>query len=282
MFSMSVSLAQSYAECTRIARSRAKNFYYSFLALPAHKRQGMCALYAFMRVCDDLSDEAGATRAALEDWRTQLDQALESEPPSHPIWPAFADTVQRFNIPRPYLYDMLEGVTSDLTFTQPATFEDLYRYCYRVAGVVGLSVTHIFGFEHASALRLAEECGIAFQLTNILRDVGEDAANGRVYLPSDLMAAHQVTLEHLQRHQTTPQVHAVLRDLGTRATNYYRDSRPLIAMVQPDSRGALWALIEIYTRLHSRIETSNYEVLAQRHRVPTREKLWILAQALFR
>jgi 15-cis-phytoene synthase len=279
---MPVSLEQSYAECTRIARERAKNFYYSFLALPKPKREAMCALYAFMRVCDDLSDEAGATREALDDWRAQLDQALEGEPPAHPIWPALADTVRRFNIPRPYLYDMMDGVTSDIAFTQPETFEDLYRYCYRVAGVVGLSITHVFGFSHASALRMAEQCGIAFQITNILRDVAEDARNGRTYIPGELMRKHGVTLEHMTGSSAPEALRALLKELGARAEGYYQSSRPLIGMVQQDSQAALWALIEIYTRLFARIEGSGYEVLERRHRVPTAEKLWILGRAMLR
>lgn len=277
-----ISVAESYAHCVAIARARAKNFYYSFLVLPKQKRLAMCAVYAFMRQCDDLSDEAGATQEALVQWREQLDLALDGEMPLHPLWPAFADTVARYRIPRAYLYDMIEGVASDLSFTQPQSFQDLYQYCYRVAGVVGLTITHIFGFQHARALEMAEKCGIAFQLTNILRDIGEDANLGRSYLPLELMQKYEVSPEDLKLKQVSPHLQNLLVDLGRRAEGYYAFSLPMIQLVDRDSRSSLWALIEIYSRLFRRIESSGYEVLEGRHRLPTWEKLSILAQAALR
>ncbi len=274
-----ISVAESYERCVAIARARAKNFYYSFLVLPKQKRLAMCAVYAFMRECDDLSDEAGASREALDGWREQLDAALDGGEVAHPIWPAFVDTVVRYRIPRSYLYDMIEGVSSDLSFSQPQSFQDLYQYCYRVAGVVGLTITHIFGFQSAKVLEMAEKCGIAFQLTNILRDVGEDAGLGRSYLPVDLMRQYGVAEEDLKKGQVSPRLHALLADLGKRAREYYQFSRPMIGMVDRDSRSSLWALIEIYSRLFGRIEASGFEVLRARHRLPTWEKLSIVAIA---
>lgn len=276
---MAISVEESYSRCVEIARARAKNFYYSFLVLPKQKRLAMCAVYAFMRECDDLSDEAGATRSALDGWRQQMEIALDGGEAENPIWPAFADAVHRYKIPRAYLYDMIEGVTSDLSFSQPQTFQDLYQYCYRVAGVVGLTITHIFGFQSAKVLEMAEKCGIAFQLTNILRDVGEDAGLGRSYLPVELMRQYQVRDEDLKRGEVSPRLHALLEDLGKRARDYYQFSRPMIEMVDRDSRSSLWALIEIYSRLYRRIEGSGFEVLRARHRLPTWEKLSIVAMA---
>jgi 15-cis-phytoene synthase len=276
---MAISVEESYSRCVEIARARAKNFYYSFLVLPKQKRLAMCAVYAFMRECDDLSDEAGATRSALDGWRQQMEIALDGGEADNPIWPAFADAVHRYKIPRAYLYDMIEGVTSDLSFSQPQTFQDLYQYCYRVAGVVGLTITHIFGFQSAKVLEMAEKCGIAFQLTNILRDVGEDAGLGRSYLPVELMRQYQVRDEDLKRGEVSPRLHALLEDLGKRARDYYQFSRPMIEMVDRDSRSSLWALIEIYSRLYRRIEGSGFEVLRARHRLPTWEKLSIVAMA---
>ncbi len=275
-------LAQSYEHCVRIARSRAKNFYYSFLVLPKAKRLAMCAVYAFMRECDDRSDEAGATETGLVAWQEQMDLALDGEMPDHPLWPAFADTVNRYRIPRAYLYDMIEGVTSDLSFSQPKDFNELYRYCYRVAGVVGLTITHIFGYEKPETLAMAEKCGIAFQLTNIIRDVGEDTQLGRCYLPLDLMAHYGVSTADLARGVVSSPVRTLLADLGGRARDYYEYSRPMIGQVGRDSQSSLWALIEIYSRLFARIEGSGYEVLARRHRLPTWEKLSIVAQAMLR
>ena len=272
---MPLSLEESYAHCERIARAKAKNFYYSFLVLPKPKRLAMCAVYAFMRECDDLSDEAGATQTRLEQWRRDLDEALQGRTDTHPLWPAFADTVHRYKIPRAYLDEMITGVTSDLTFTQPANFDELYLYCYRVASVVGLTITHIFGFQKQEALIMAEKCGIAFQLTNILRDVREDASNHRTYLPADMMRQYQVP--HL--NVSSPQLEALLADLGQRARAYFESSRPLIQIVDKDSQSSLWALIEIYDRLLKKIEAAHFRVMHQRHRLSTLEKLSILARA---
>lgn len=277
-----ISLEKSKNYCAGIARARAKNFYYSFLVLPKPKRLAMCAVYAFMRECDDLSDEIGASESALVSWREQMDRALDGDAMEHPLWPAFVDTVNRYRIPRAYLYDMIEGVTGDLTFSQPKDFDELYRYCYRVAGVVGLTITHIFGFEHPRTLAMAEQCGIAFQLTNIIRDVGEDSRLGRCYLPLELMARYEVAAVDLSAAQVTAPLRRLLEDLGQRAKAYYGNSRPMIDLVQRDSQSSLWALIEIYSRLFARIEDSRYEVLAQRHRLPTWGKCWIVTKALLR
>src|SRR6266446_8273230 len=178
-------LAESYAFCRHVARSRAKNFYYSFILLPREQRNAMCAVYAFMRYCDDLSDEPGASLEPLERWRIALDHALAGQYDGHPTLPAFHDTVRRYRIPPQYFHEMIDGVSSDLHPRRIRTFEELYRYCYQVASVVGLTTIHIFGFEDPRALELAEKCGIAFQLTNIIRDVKEDEELGRVYLPDE-------------------------------------------------------------------------------------------------
>jgi phytoene synthase len=277
-----LTLSESQAYCVGVSRRRAKNFYYSFLVLPEAKRLAICAVYAFMRECDDRSDAAAASAEAIAEWREQMDLALDGTIPSHPVWPAFADAVQRYSIPRAYLYDMLDGVNSDLNFEQPLQFEDLYRYCYRVAGVVGLTITHIFGFQHARALEMAEKCGIAFQFTNILRDVAEDASLGRVYLPREWMQKFHVDSQQLSSPITSAALRALLKQLGQRAEEYYQFARPLVSLVDRDSRPGLWALMEIYGRLFRRIQRSNFSVLERRHRLPTWEKLAVLAQASFR
>src|SRR6266851_6594836 len=178
-------LAESYAFCRRVARTRAKNFYYSFVLLPGEQRNAMCAIYAFMRYCDDLSDEPGASLEPLERWRCALVDALAGKFDAYPAWPAFYHTVERYRIPNAYFFQVIEGVKSDLEPRQLATFDELYRYCYQVASVVGLTTIHVLGFDSPEALPLAEKCGVAFQLTNILRDIGEDAARGRIYLPAE-------------------------------------------------------------------------------------------------
>jgi phytoene synthase len=276
-----VTLEQSHAYCERVARERAKNFYYSFLLLPRAKRQAMCAIYAFMRECDDRSDAPGATLEGVVQWRAELDAALAGNLPDHPVWPAFAGTARRYNIPARYFHEMMDGVSSDFETRTIATFGELYRYCYLVASIVGLTIIHIFGFEDLKALELAEKCGIAFQLTNILRDVREDAGNGRVYLPEEDLARFGVQPEELIQPRLTPQLRDLLQFESARARKYYDESRPLLALVHRDSRSALWALMEIYRRLLDRIDAEGYPVLERRVSVPDREKIGILLRAWF-
>lgn len=273
-------LAQSYRYCERIARRRARNFYYSFLLLPRAKREAMCAVYAFMRFCDDLSDEPGASIEPLRQWRQTLDRTLGGDPSGHPALPAFLDTVRRYRIPHHYFHEMIDGVSSDLEPRRVGTFDELYRYCYQVASVVGLTTIHIFGYRDPQALPLAEQCGIAFQLTNILRDVREDAGRGRIYLPAEDLVRFSVTESALLEGRLTSEVAALLRFEAGRARQYYDASRPLIALADPDSRGALWALIEIYRRLLGRIEASGFDVFSRRIRVPMPEKLWIVLRGV--
>ena len=270
-------LEASYRFCRQIARARARNFYYSFLLLSRGQRDAMCAIYAFMRYCDDISEGEGASRTAIDHWREDLDRALAGQYTGNPLWPAFHDTVQRYKIPCHYFHEMIDGVSGDLEPRRIQTFDELYRYCYQVASVVGLTIIHIFGFESQDALKLAEKCGIAFQLTNILRDVREDCANGRVYIPADDIARFGADLsKHDDRFV------ALMSFEAQRARDYYDQSRPLLSLVAPRSRASLWALIEIYRRLLTRIERSHYDVLARRIRVPTWEKLAILASAVLR
>ncbi len=280
---MTVTLERSYDYSRQVARSRARNFYYSFVLLPKEQRNAICAIYAFMRRCDDLSDDTPqdgqSARAAIERWRSELDGALEGRFSGHIVWPAFHDTVQRFGIPRQYFYDMIEGVMSDLGPRRIETFDELYRYCYQVASVVGLTVIHIFGFRSPDALPLAEKCGVAFQLTNILRDIREDAGRDRVYLPREDLARFHVDEAVLRETQRTDEFVRLMEFEVKRARAFYNESGPLVGMVDQHSRSSLWALIEIYSRLLAKIEHTNYDVLSHRVALPTREKLWIIAKA---
>ena len=275
---------RSYEYCRRVARSRARNFYYSFVLLSAQQRKAMCAIYAFMRHCDDLSDEPGASREALDSWRGEMVEALEGRFAGHPVWPAFHHTVRRFGIPHQYFHEMIDGVLGDLLPRRFQTFSELYRYCYQVASVVGLTSIHIFGFDTASALPLAEKCGVAFQLTNILRDVREDLEHGRVYLPAEDLARFGVTEADLKAGAGAIRGPGGLRDLmrfeAARARGFYRESKPLLDLIHPRSRRSLWALIAIYSRLLERIEAGNYDVFSRRVRLPAWEKTLIVARAL--
>ena len=273
-------LEQSYRYCLRVARTRAKNFYYSFLLLSAQQRKAMCAIYAFMRYCDDLSDEPGATRAAVDQWRADLEEALQGRFTEHPVWPAFYHTVRRFGIPHDYFRQMIAGITSDLEPRTFETFADLYGYCYQVASVVGLTIIHIFGFDTRSALPLAEKCGVAFQLTNILRDIREDAERGRIYLPAEDLRRFGVSEDDLRHGKRTPEFLQLMRFEAARARSYYNDSQLLLDLIHPRSRSSLWALISIYSRLLERIEGSNYDVFSRRVRLSLFEKSWIVVRAL--
>ena len=279
---MSTDLDRSFQHCRAVARRRAKNFYYSFLLLPRAQRNAMCAVYAFMRYCDDLSDEPGATREPLDRWRTALDQALAGQYGSHPALPAFHDTVLRYRIPHSYFYEMIDGVSSDLQPRCMQTFDQLYRYCYQVASVVGLTTIHIFGFDSSQALPLAEKCGVAFQLTNILRDVREDVERGRIYFPQEDLTRFGVCADDLKRGKPTPQFIELMRFEAGRARDYYKESQPLLGMVHARSRASLWALIEIYSRLLAKIEASNYDVLSRRIALSAVEKSWIVIRAALR
>jgi phytoene synthase len=276
---------QSYDHCRKIAKSRAKNFYYSFLLLEKPQRDAMCAIYAFMRHCDDLSDEnLGLTtvqlRQAVAEWRIRLDHALTGDIEGDPIWPAFHDTVERYRIPHRYFHEMIDGILSDLEPCRIQTFDELYRYCYRVASVVGFTVIYIFGFQSPRALLLAEKCGIAFQLTNILRDVREDAAMQRVYLPNEDLDRFEVTAEQLCSGTEDERFRQLMSFEAARARSFYEESAPLIDLIDPKSRRSLWALRAIYMRLLSKIEGSRYNVLSRRISVTKPMKISLLIWAI--
>jgi phytoene synthase len=275
-------LAQSYAYCREVARRRARNFYYSFLLLPRPQRDAICAIYAFMRRADDLCDEPGAAqtaRQAIARWRSELEAALEGRYSDCPIWPAFHDTVRRYRIPHEYFFEVIEGVSSDLEPRRFHTFDDLYRYCYQVASVVGLTIVHIFGFRKPEALPMAEKCGVAFQLTNILRDIREDLNRGRLYLPQEDLERFGVDEESLRGPEPPQGFDELLRFEIARTRALYAEGRPVLDLIEPQSRPSLWALIEIYSRLLDRIERAGVAVLQHRVELPLTEKLRIVARA---
>jgi phytoene synthase len=275
-----MTLEESYAHCRRVARRRAKNFYYAFVLLSRQQRDAICAVYAFMRYCDDLSDELGANRASIDQWRAALDEALAGHTDAHPVLPAFHDTVTRYRIPARYFHEMIDGVGSDLEPRRFETFDQLHRYCYQVASTAGLTTVHILGFESADALPLAEKCGIAFQVTNILRDIREDAACGRIYLPAEDLARFRVTEADIHAGIRTPEFFELMDFEAGRARAYYAESQPLVRLVDRRSRASLAALIAIYSRLLDRIERSNYDVFSRRISLSVWEKCWIAVRAL--
>ena len=281
---MPISLDESYTYCRQVARARAKNFYYSFLLLEKPQRDAMCAVYAFNRYCDDLSDEPAErgserVREKVAQWRVELDHALTGEYSENTLWPAFHDTVQRYSIPHRFFHEMIDGISSDLEPRQIRTFDELYRYCYQVASVVGLTIIHIFGFDSVKALLLAEKSGVAFQLTNIIRDVREDAQLGRVYLPLEDLEHFGVEVGQLREGMEDDAFRRFLEFQTTRAQRYYDESAGLSALIHKRSRHSLWALRQIYMTLLSRIRRANYNVLSRRINVPTHTKLALLIRA---
>jgi phytoene synthase len=300
--------AAAYAFCRAIARREAKNFYWAFRVLPRHKSDAMCAVYAFMRRADDIADDESepldARRAEMNSWleawraeRSSATNGFSSSTDEDPVFLALSDTQRRFNVPDSLIEELVAGTTMDLEVqgsenrdrgtadangaihTYP-TFNDLYRYCYLVASVVGLVCIRIFGYSDARAEKLAEETGVAFQLTNILRDVKEDVERGRVYLPLDLLDEFGVTLDELRSlaagRAMTERERAMLATLAIRAEKYYLAAGKLTPLLDRDSRAAMWVLVTIYHRLLNRIAERRMEVFGQRIALSTTEKLAVL------
>lgn len=274
-------IAESYSECNRIARSSKSSFYLAFFGLPKPKRNALCALYAFMRLVDDVSDDSGgldAKRTGLARWRALLDEATAGRTTEHPILPALADTMLRYQMPSRYFHDLILGAEMDLTINSYATFERLSEYCYRVAGTVGLTCLHVFGFRDPHAPDLAERLGLAFQLTNIIRDVRSDFDMGRVYLPNEDLTRFGCCVEDL-RGPLTPALRDLLVFEADRAWRLYAEGAPLVHMVNPESRATLWALVRTYSTLLARIEENDFDVFSSRVSLSNAEKLQYLVVA---
>jgi phytoene synthase len=299
-------LDRAYAACCAIAKREAKNFYYAFVALPRPRRNAICAIYAFMRQADDLADDESLSREErrrrLNAWREDWRGVCRGGESSDPVFLAVRDATERFRIPLSLLDELVDGVTMDLDWAATdrtatdraasdapdtyATFADLYRYCYLVASVVGLVCIRIFGYTDPRAEKLAEETGIAFQLTNILRDVAEDAERNRAYLPLEDLAAHNVALDSLLHRAPglppTASERALLAEIAQRAENFYKSAQELLPLIDRESRPALWVLVSIYHGLLKRIERAEYDVFSSRASVPTAQKLGILAVGMAR
>jgi squalene synthase HpnC/squalene synthase HpnD len=273
--------AESYAECNRIARAAHSSFYVAFYGLRREKRNALCALYAFMRLVDNVSDEPGdleSKRRGLARWRGLLDEAVAGRTEGHAILPALADTMARFEIPARYFHDLILGAEMDLTIARYATFDRLAEYCYRVAGTVGLTCLHVFGFRDPHAPDLAERLGLAFQMTNIIRDVKDDFEMDRVYLPQEDLAKFGLRDEDL-RGPITPQLRELLEFEADRAWQLYREGAPLVRQVDSDSRATLWALVRTYSTLLARIEERGFDVISSRVSLSSAEKLQYLLTA---
>ena len=279
---MNSAIARSYRYCEDVARREAGNFYPAFLLLPAPRRRAMCALYTFMRIADDLSDDAAPVeikRRQLADWRAGLHQALAGRY-QHPSQAALHDTVVRFALPVQYLAAVIDGVEMDLEPITYRTFAELRNYCWHVASVVGLSCIHIWGFHGTDALRFAEDAGIAFQLTNILRDLGEDAARGRIYLPEEDLTRFGYDASRLRQGVCDGAFHELMRFEIARARSYYQTGWRLIPRLSPAGQAVFLMMARTYRGLLGEMEKRDYDVFRSRVRVPRWKKLLFALAAL--
>ncbi|HVN08659.1 MAG TPA: phytoene/squalene synthase family protein [Patescibacteria group bacterium] len=277
-------IAESYAQCRRIARAEARNFYYGFRLLPAKKHAALCALYAFMRWVDDISDAPGDPAAKSQGLMLarQTVERLESGNVSGPvILPALAETLAEYAIPSAWLEELIAGAQMDLDSASYRAFDDLRLYCHRVAGIVGQCCVRVFGFEDPRALELADRLGLAFQLTNILRDVSEDSACGRIYLPSEDLQRFGCDPARLGEAPAPLAARSLFRFEAERAREFYAEGAQLIPLIHTDSRAALWALARIYSGLLRKMEERDYDVTSTRVSLSAAEKTWILVRARF-
>ena len=294
-------IAFAYSVCRHITRSSAKNFYYAFLVLPKRKRRALCAVYAYMRRCDDIADDPSLPlaerRNKLADLLEALHRAQAGSPTDDAVLLAVTDAQRRFKIPSNLLDELAQGTMMDLEEVQqseaaPAegsplivryrTFDELYNYCYRVASVVGLVCIRVFGYHDRKAEPLAERCGLAFQLTNIIRDVKEDAQMGRVYIPEEDLAKFEISAYELPTATNARRFRPLLVMQADRARDYYQAAEELIPLVEEDSQPALWVLVTIYSRLLKKIARQKYDVFHGKISLTVREKLTILIKGFLK
>ncbi|PYX57216.1 MAG: farnesyl-diphosphate farnesyltransferase [Acidobacteria bacterium] len=293
-------LAVAYSVCRSITRSAAKNFYYAFLVLPRAKREALYAVYAFMRGCDDIADDPAVPfqerRNKLAERLARLHRAQAGESTDDAVLLALTDAQRKYHIPPELLDQLAFGTMMDVQDGEPwadasaphalavqyRTFEDLYEYCYRVASIVGLVCIRVFGYHDPAAEPLAERCGLAFQLTNIIRDVKEDAEMGRVYLPEKDLAAFGISASEVATTNDAARFLPLLAMEAERARNYYRAGDELIPLVDEDSQPALWVLINIYRKLLDKIAQQGYDVFHGKINLTVREKLIILAKGFLK
>jgi 15-cis-phytoene synthase len=295
-------LAVAYSVCRSMTRAVARNFYYAFMVLPKRKREALCAVYAFMRRCDDISDEPGVSiperRQKLDTWVEDFHRVQRGGSTDDPILLALSDTQRRYQIPVELLDELALGTGMDLPViisdddlsdfpvsaltVRYRTFDELRQYCYRVASVVGLVCIRVFGYRDPRAELLAENVGVAFQLTNIIRDVREDADMGRVYLPEEDLEQFSLSAHDLKKRTDPLKFRALLAMEAGRAREFYMSADELLPLIDEDSQPALWTLVTIYRSLLDKIERANYNVFTGKVRLTTLEKLRILGKGLWR
>lgn len=273
---MPPALFKSFAHCRTLAR-RAGNFYFAFWSLPTDQYWAMCALYGFTRLVDDAGDAPGVAleqrAAALQQWRTNLTAALAGDTTGHVVFPALIDTVRKYHIPAEYLYSLIDGVELDLQPVEYTTFADLTRYCYHVAGVIGLCCIHIWGFTDERAKPAAIICGEAFQLTNILRDLREDFSNGRCYLPQADLAQFGYTIDDLAGSVRDERFRRLMAFEVNRTRELYDRGAEVSRYLSPVGRPVFDTMVKLYRGLLDEIERRDYDVFSHRVRLSTWKKV---------
>ena len=270
--------------CQRKAAGSGSSFYYSFLFLPPERRRAITALYAFCREVDDVVDECPdpqLARAKRAWWRSEL-AATYAGRPSHPVTQSLAEAVRAFSLPQELLAEIIDGMEMDLAQTRYADFKALHLYCYRVASVVGLLAAEIFGYQDRHTLKYAHDLGLAFQLTNIIRDVGEDARRGRIYLPMSELKQFDVKAQEILSRSYSERFSALMRFQAERAQRCYDEALALLpeADRQPQKPGLMMA--NIYRTLLAEIEADGFQVLHQRTSLTPIRKLWIAVRTHWR
>ena len=289
---MSSQLEQAYEYCEGVTRRNAKSFHFAASFLPREKQRFVFPVYAFCRHVDDEIDEIGdgdeaAAVAAVERWRERLEEAYavaageqlplfggkDEDEGQHLVFTAWHDLLRRFPIRKEIPLDLIRGVVQDTTVKRYAKFEQLYQYCYRVASTVGLMSSEILGYSDPSALAYAEAMGIGMQLTNILRDIKEDAAMGRIYLPAEDLERFGVTEDEILRGEMSERMKELLKFEIERARHYYAEGEKGIPMLERDSRFTVLLASRVYGRILDEIEKQDYDVFARRAHTSKLQKL---------
>jgi phytoene synthase len=270
--------------CEDKCRRSGSSFTSSFRFLPVDRRRAMTALYAFCREVDDVVDEcsdANVARTTLNWWRNEV-TAIYAGKPSHPVCLALADVVRQFNLPQEHFLEIIDGMEMDLDQPRYADFKSLQLYCYRVASVVGLLSVEIFGYADRQTLKYAHDLGIAFQLTNIIRDVGEDARRNRIYLPMDEMQQFGVTAADILNGRETENFHKLMAFQVERARRYYRQAFEHLPTVDRKAQRTGLIMAAFYQAVLNEVERSGCHVLKERVSLTPTYKLWLALKAWLR
>jgi phytoene synthase len=281
-------LRESYAECKRLNALHGKTYYLATLLLPKAKRPFVHALYGFARYADEIVDDLASTLTpqekaeVLSKWSSGVLAGLQNGTSEDPVGRALVDTAKRFKIPHQHFIDFLHSMEMDLTVTQYQSYEDLLEYVYGSAAVIGLEMVPVLGYSDDAAFESAKKLGIAFQLANFIRDVGEDLERGRIYLPLDELARFGVTRELLEKRVLTPEIIEALKFQIARVRQLQHEAAPGIAMLDKTSRPCIEAASELYCGIVDEVEAIGYDIFNKRAKTSTLRRLRVASSAYVR